>query len=341
MLRYFKYSSQVLRGNAMGNSCERALAVLLPANYSPDKTYPTLWMLDGYLGNGFSMLADPGALGSSLCTQLLQFQADQLMPPSIFVFPDPSTLLGGSQYINSPACGRFMDHLVDELVPFVESQLSCVASPHGRVLCGHSSGGYGALVVPMLRPGIFGHSIVSAADSMFEHSLRPSFAFAGARLKKAGSVKSFLAGLFALTRPDKCSKEDFHTLMTLAMASCYSPLTHNKELADIANAPHFSKLPFEIDTLEEIPEVWALWKSWDPVELVKKHGSALKSLHHLHLDAGTEDEFCAQYGHRKISESLKKLGVKHECTEFAGGHSGTSFRYAERFKMWGEIYGGL
>lgn len=338
LLRYFRYQSKVLAKNAMGNSPDRAFAVLLPNEYTPLKKYPTIWMLDGYLGNGFSMIADSGALGGSLCSDLLRYQAEKIMPEAIFIFPDPSTLLGGSQFINSPACGSFMDHIVDELVPFVESQLSCIENKTGRVLCGHSSGGYGALVIPMLRPGVFGHSIASAADSMFENSLRPSFAYAAARLKKAGSVKSFLAAVFALSRPDRCSKEDFHTLMTLAMASCFSPLTHSKDMEDIRNAPHYSKLPFDLETLEEIPEVWQQWKLWDPVEMVKTCGLELKKLHHLHLDAGTEDEYCAQFGHRKISQTLNQFAVKHICTEFSGGHSGTSFRYQERFRIWGEVF---
>lgn len=335
-LRYHRVSSKVLRGNPMGNSPERALATLLPETLEAGRKYPVIWMLDGYLGNGFSMLSDPGALGSSLCAQLLRYQSDGVLPPCIFVFPDPSTLLGGSQYLDSPACGPFLTHLVEELVPFVDATLPTIAHPGARVLAGHSSGGYGALMIPMLRPGVFGHAIASAADSAFEHSMVPSFANAAARLRKAGSAQAFVSALFALSRPEKCSKEDFHTLMTLAMASCYSPLSDEIALRDQRNGPHFARLPFDLETLDLIPDVWAEWISHDPVEVVTQKGAVLRQLHHLHLDAGSEDEFCAQFGHRKISRTLNELNVPHLITEFQGGHSGTSFRWEERFKILAE-----
>ena len=43
------------------------------------------------------------------------------MRPMIVVMADCLTRLGGSQYVNSAATGRYEDHLVDELVPFVDA----------------------------------------------------------------------------------------------------------------------------------------------------------------------------------------------------------------------------
>lgn len=57
-------------------------------------------------------------------------------------FPNCATALGGSQFINSPATGRFLDFLCDELVKWVEGEYS-VCSSDARGVMGHSSGGFG------------------------------------------------------------------------------------------------------------------------------------------------------------------------------------------------------
>ena len=57
------------------------------------------------------------------------------MGPTILVFPDCFTALGGNQYINSSAVGNYADYLTRELIPFVDRefrQLGAVVREHGR-----------------------------------------------------------------------------------------------------------------------------------------------------------------------------------------------------------------
>jgi enterochelin esterase-like enzyme len=322
-LQYLTIESQLLKGHPLVLNPVRHLPVLLPQNYSPQKCYPTIWMLDGYLGTGRSLLSESGFLGEALGAQLHRLMRDDVLPECLFVFPDPTTRFGGSQFIDSDVCGPFMRHLVEELVPLVDSTFSTLAHPDGRVICGHSSGGYGALMTSMLKPGVFGYCIASAADSAFELSMASSFPIAASRIRKYGDEASFLKYFFALPRPDKCSKEDFHTLMTIAMATCYSP---NKQRNGI-----WCDLPFDIQSCTLIPDVWQKWLALDPCRLIDSHREPLKKLRWLHLDCGSEDEFCAQFGHRRISARLLSCGVEHHISEFPGGHSGTSFRWEYRF----------
>jgi len=268
-------------------------------------------------------MSESGFLGESLGTLLMRLQKTEVLPEAIFVFPDPTTVLGGSQFIDSSVNGPFMRHLIEELVPFVDSQFSTVAKADGRVVCGHSSGGYGALMISMLSPGTFGYCIASAADSAFELSMAQSFPMAAMRFKKYGGEEGFLKYFFALPRPDKCSKEDFHALMTLAMAACYSP---NPQRAGI-----WCDLPFEPNTCTLNEEIWQKWLSHDPSQVVEKNWQALSKLRWLHLDCGSEDEFCAQFGHRRIAEILRANRIEHTLTEFPAGHSGTSPRWEFRF----------
>ncbi len=322
-IRYLKIESTLLKGAPLVRDHNRSLPVLLPKNYSDQRRYPTIWMLDGYLGTGRSLLSESGFLGESLGSQLTRLMHEDLIPECIFAFPDPTTRFGGSQYLNSAACGPFMDHLISELVPLVESRYSCVSESRGRVICGHSSGGYGALMTSMLKPGHFDYCIASAADSAFDLSMAQSFPIASMRFQKCGSPEAFLKYFAALPRPERCSKDDFHAFMTIAMATCYSPNLSKEGL--------WCDLPFDLFTGELLPEVWQRWLELDPSLAVSRHIEALHQLKWLHLDCGSEDEFCAQFGHRRMSQKLKEAGIEHLHTEFSGGHSGTSKRWEHRF----------
>ena len=322
-LRFLRFESKLLAGYPLTESASRILPVLLPPNFTTTKRYPTIWMLDGYLGTGRSLMSENGFLGESLGNQLIRLMRDDLLPESIFVFPDPTTRFGGSQFIDSSVCGPFMQHITDELVPFIDAQFPTVAHKDGRVVCGHSSGGYGALMISMLRPKVFGYCIASAADSAFELSMAGAFPTAAMKINKYGSEEGFLKYFFAQTRPEKCSKDDFLTFMTIAMATCYSP--------DPTRAGVWCQLPFDLQTCALKADIWSLWLKNDPCHLAPLHSEALKQLRWLHLDCGSEDEFSAQFGHRRLSAILNDHGVEHHLTEFTGGHSGTSFRWHFRF----------
>ena len=71
---------------------------------------------------------------------------DKRMGPVILVMPDCFTSLGGNQYVNSSAIGRYADYLVDEIVPFVDREFRTLASREHRGCFGKSSGGYGAII---------------------------------------------------------------------------------------------------------------------------------------------------------------------------------------------------
>ena len=52
--------------------------------------------------------------------------------------------------------------------PFVDGRYPTLADRDHRGLAGKSSGGYGAMVVPMLRPDVFGALASHAGDALFE-----------------------------------------------------------------------------------------------------------------------------------------------------------------------------
>src|SRR5450759_516187 len=116
-ITYVTHESDVLKGNALGDPHIRRFPVYLPPDYeeSQDKRYPVIFGLMGFTGGGIMylnrrFLTHPG----------MDADLDDLieggMPGVICVFPDCLTSLGGSQYVNSSAVGRYQDYIVQEIV---------------------------------------------------------------------------------------------------------------------------------------------------------------------------------------------------------------------------------
>ena len=90
------------------------------------------------------------------------------MAPAIIVFPDCFTALGGNQYVNSSAIGRYADYLTKEIVPFVDREFRTLASREHRGCFGKSSGGYGAIIHGMKYPSTWGAIADHSGDAYFD-----------------------------------------------------------------------------------------------------------------------------------------------------------------------------
>jgi len=236
--------------------------------------------------------------------------------PMILAMPDCFTHLGGSQYINSPALGRYEDHVIEELVPLVDSKVRTLPGPEHRGVMGKSSGGYGSLVLGMRHPDAFGAVACHSGDVYFEMCYKRDFGPAIRAIRKAGGVGAWMKRFFAVPRK---RTEDFPALDTLAMAAAYSP--------NVGAPPAFCDLPFDLETGEMDENVWKRWLAHDPAYLVDRYAENLKKLALLFLDCGTEDEFYLELGARMLVKRLKALGVAHEYEEFDDGHMNIIYRY--------------
>lgn len=308
---------EVLRGNPLGDPAERRLPVYLPPGYeaSADK-YPVIYFLAGFGGGGVY------GLGETLWEENIPQRVERLIAagairPLIVVLVDCTTRLGGSQYINSTATGRYEDHVVQEIVAHVDARYRTRADREQRIVMGHSSGGYGATVLAMRHPDVFGIAVDHAGDKYFELCYRRDFPPAVAALARyEHSAARFLAGF---PHPPAERGGDWFALVSmLAMASCYSP--------DPA-APLGFALPFDEYTAELEREVWECWLAHDPVELVAAHAAALRSLRLYFLDCGRRDEYHLQYGARVYRQRLRSHGIPHVYEEFDGGHRHTGYRF--------------
>ncbi len=314
-----RFVSHVLKGNLPGDPCERKLAVYQPPGYDsdPHRRYPVIYLLSSFMGFG-TMFLSPQAWGYSLDERCDVLISDGRMKPCLVVMPDCFTRWGGSQYLNSPALGRYRDYLVDELVPFVDSNYRTMAEPFHRAVGGRSSGGYGALRFVMDEASPFGACYASAADMYFEYCYQPDVPCCYDVLQRAGGLQPFVKSFFEAPKKNG----DMITAMNiLAMSAAYSP--------NPSVQPFGFDLPFDTETGALREDIWELWLRHDPVRILEQPESAAR-LHRLRcllLECGKRDEYHLHIGARIFTQKLRQLGVRHEYEEFDDSHTGTGYRY--------------
>jgi S-formylglutathione hydrolase FrmB len=203
------------------------------------------------------------------------------------------------------------------VVPWVDARYRTLAAAAHRGIAGKSSGGYGAMITPMLRPDLWGGLATHAGDALFECCYQRDFPPAARLLRDhyEGSMERFLEdfrGRLAFTR-----EGDDVLLNAYAMAACYS--------ADDDGTVH---LPFDAATGELVPDVWERWLALDPVRMVPRHADALRSMRAIYIDAGTRDEFFLDLGAEAFRAALAAVGVTDVFFElFDATHMNIGYRY--------------
>jgi S-formylglutathione hydrolase FrmB len=238
-------------------------------------------------------------------------------PPCILVWVDCWTSIGGSQFLDSPGTGRYHTYLCDEVVPWVDANYRTLAAAGHRAIAGKSSGGYGAMVTPMLRPDLFGGLATHAGDALFEACYLPEFRETVRALREeyGGSYERFWEDF--RSRPALSKESDNVLLNDWCMAACYS-----------ADPDGTVRLPFDTYTGELLPDVWERWLAWDPVRMVPRHAEALRSLVAIYIDSGTKDEWYLDLGAEAFRRALDEVGVTDVHFElFEAGHMGIEYRY--------------
>jgi S-formylglutathione hydrolase FrmB len=312
------FTSRALEGNALGDPHERPLWVYLPPGYDdePERRYASVYVIQGYTGQ-LDMWRNRSPFGAMTFPELADevFAAGDV-PPAIVVWVDAWTKLGGSQFLDSPAIGRYHTYLCDEIVPWVDERYRTADSPAHRGIQGKSSGGYGAMVTPMLRPDLFGGLATHAGDALFEACYAKDFGETARLLrdKYDRSYDAFWQDFWS--RPLVTKSSDFVLVNSWGMAAAYS-----------ADEDGTVQLPFD-ETGRLVPEVWERWLQWDPVRMVPERADALRSMRAIYIDAGKSDEYYLDLGAEAFRRELESIGVTDVFFElFEGKHGGIVWRY--------------
>jgi enterochelin esterase-like enzyme len=304
--------SQILAGNPLGDPTDRLLHVYLPPGHDPAVPLPALLAVVGYTGTG-EMLFNSDPLGEDLRRRLDRLITTGKCPPVLVAAPDCFTRVGGNQYINSTATGRYEDYLLQEILPFVEQTYRI--SRWG--VFGKSSGGYGSMMLGMRHPGIFSALADHSGDAGFELCYIPDACEALNQYREAGGPAKWLDRFWA--DDNRRRSKWFKPLNVIGMAAHYSPNPAS---------PHLGiDFPFDLETGEFLPDVWKRWQEHDPVNLVERYAENLKKLRLIYVDCGTKDEYNLIWGARTLVAKMKRIGLSPHYEEFDDGHSAVSYRY--------------
>ncbi len=304
--------SPSLQKNPLGDPSRRHNYILLPK--SKKKAFPVVFHLSGYFSTGYNQF-QAKTLNQNFIQKVDAGVNTGKYPQAVHVFVEATTYWGGSQFINSPGCGKYGDYVSRDLFKAVQNNFSISANPSNLCVMGGSSGGYGALALISEKNSPFGVAFATAPDSYFEASLLPELFNAAPELLKYKNFKSLKKMIAAGDIQDK--RSFFNLANVVAMAHCYSPKKAFKN--------DYLEFPIDLHTGIIDSSLWKAWLKHDPVRFLKRRKKSLQGKT-IHLDVGKYDNFSLQFGARQIAEILKSNKVRHSYTEFSGNHFGLSAR---------------
>ncbi|MCM3173459.1 alpha/beta hydrolase-fold protein [Paenibacillus sp. MER 99-2] len=133
------------------NQKEMTYRVYLPEGYyDSTRTYPVVYLLHGE--NNTSEQFE----SSGIANKLDQWMKDGTLQKMIVIMPDSSK---GSYFVNQTEGddqGNWENMIVDDLVPVVDGKFRTIDKPQYRAITGISMGGFGAFVVGLDHPEVFG-----------------------------------------------------------------------------------------------------------------------------------------------------------------------------------------
>ena len=338
-----EHTSKVLADKPLGDQNVRKLDVWLPPQYDQprahNRRFPVVYDLVGFTGSGRAHTAWR-AFEENVPERAARLVHERKMGPMIIVFPDCFTSLGGNQYINSTAIGRYADYLTRELIPFVDREFRTLRGREHRGCFGKSSGGYGSMIHAMKYTRYWGAIANHSGDAYFDYVYgadwpntldelakfrRPKLTPGKRHIAKAaraagytgrddGRIARFLQHVW---EKEKLGNPEVFALMNLAMAASYDP---------DPRAPNGFRVPYNLETGELLPERWQRWLEHDPVNLVARYARNLRSMRGIFVDCGWRDQFRIHYGSRLLSKRLAEHRVPHVYEEFDDTHSGIDYR---------------
>lgn len=303
-----------LLGQFLKRDVVQEAAVVLPAGYNdhPERRYAVIYEVTGFGGSYWDALRQqsPPTAGAGE-TDFIRVLLDGQCEWGHHVYADSAT--------NGPRGQAF----VEEFVPEIDRQFRTIAAPRGRLLAGHSSGGWSSLWLQVSHPDFFGGVWSSSPDPVdFRDFQRvdlyavpplsiyyddegkprpiarrgerpvlfyPSFGKMDDVLGRGGQLRSFEA--------------------------VFSPL-------DAGGLPKklWDRTSGRID-----PEVAKAWEKYDIRLVLERNWQTLEPLLRgkLHITVGTLDTFYLDGAVLALAHSLKRMGSDAEITIVPGADHGT------------------
>jgi Putative esterase len=313
------FESELLRGNPLGDPWKRPLWVYVPPSYDDEqgRRYPVVYILQGYLGH-IEIWRNRIPFRKTFVETADDLFASGAASPAIVVYVDAWTGYGGSQFLDSPGTGRYHSYLCEEIVPWVDRHYRTLAHRDHRGIAGKSSGGYGAMITPMLRPDLFGGLATHAGDALFEYTCVAKFLGCIRFLRcYDGDIQRWWKEF--QERGVLAKPEDRSLLILYGVSACFSPREDGTP-----------EIPFDPQSGALLPHVWRRWLDADPVRMAARYAGAMRSMRAIWIDSGAVDEHYLDLGAQAFHQALVRAGVRDETVHFElfrGGHGDLDHRH--------------
>jgi S-formylglutathione hydrolase FrmB len=312
-MEWVDFTSPLLSGFYRRPIHMRAVVVLPPSYSVTSHRFPAVYLIPGFGSTAEDL---PGSFGEPVLREMFARRA----PEMIYVLLDESLPTGTHEFADSVNNGPWGTALVSELIPWLESKYRMDAKPEGRLLTGHSSGGWATLWLQITHPEFFGGTWSTSPDPVdFRDFTGPDIVDAqpGSNfyLKPDGSpwMMVRMHGKDAESLGDYARQErvlgDYGGQMS-SFEWVFSPRGD-----DGRPLPLFDRVTGAIDSA-----VAHAWEKYDISRLLRDHwttlGPQLKGK--IHIYVGSADSFHLESSVGLLDQQLKKLGADAGFTYLPG-----------------------
>ncbi len=282
--------------------------VLLPPSYAkdPQQRYPAVYVIHGYEGNHLDTAAFMGPMVSK----------DMTMGGAemIYVFLNGECPLGHHEFANSVNNGPWGEALTREFIPYLERKFRMDGVPRGRLLTGHSSGGWSSLWLEINYPDVFGGTWSTSPDPEDFRSftdidlLRGDNFYYDAQGKERNLMR--FRGKQIMSMKEFVGQEEVmgaYGGQIRSFEAVFSPRGEDGRPMEV----------FDRETGKLHPEVVKAWEDRYDIDSYlrrnwKRLGPKLKGK--IHVWVGTADNFHLDDSARLLEQTLKELGAEAKVT---------------------------
>jgi enterochelin esterase-like enzyme len=298
-----------------GRPIKMQAGVLLPPSYTKAAAtrYPTVYVVHGYGGSHLTAWKK----GPALVKQMEEGKT----PEMIYVFLNAKFPLGHHVFADSANNGPWGHALTTELIPYLEKQFRMDGVPSGRLLTGHSSGGWSTLWLQVNYPEVFGGTWSTSPDSSDFRN------FTGPDLTKTPPQNLYRRADGTPYNLVRYQGRDIMTLEEYArMERVLGYFGGQFASFDAVFSPRGADgqpMPlFDRDTGRIDPFVQKAWERYDISRILRQNWTTLgpRLRGKLHIIVGTADTFHLDEAARLLGDTLKGLGSDAQV-EFVEGRN--------------------
>jgi enterochelin esterase-like enzyme len=305
--------------------------VVLPPSYKkdPSRTYPVLYWTAGF-----------GSTLRGIAAYELEFYYPYMerheRPEMINVLLDESCPFGAHEFANSANNGPWGDALVKELIPALERRYRMDAKPSGRLLQGHSSGGWAVLWLQVAYPDVFGGAWPTAPDPSDFRAFIPVDLTTAKNMYRTPDGKPTIimhANGREITTEDSAHREAVlgeYGGQVSSFEAVFSPRGTDGRPMRL-----FDRATGEIDR-----EVAKAWEKYDIARILREDWRRLgpKLNGKIHLYVGTADNYYLEEPARLLQETIQKLGGTAEFVFLPGRTHTNVYDDGIAERIWQEMW---